>query len=197
MVRMLLGLLIVLGTHSLRLLADDWRSRMITRLGRPLWLTLFSLVSVVGLVLVVWGFAQAREQPVVLWQPLPWLRPVGLSLTALSFVLLAAALVPANHLKHRLHHPMLLATKTWALSHLLLNGMVAHAILFGSLLVWSVLAYRAARQRDRQNEANIAPPHRLAALASLFTVALGLSAWWLVANMLHGWLIGIKPLTGS
>lgn len=191
MTRMLLGLLIVLSVHSLRLVAEDWRNRAVARLGRPLWLTLFSLVSMVGLVLLVWGFAQAREQPLVLWQPLPALRHAALALTALSFILLLAALVPANHLKARLRHPLLLALKTWALAHLLLNGMLVHAILFGSLLLWAVLAYRAARQRDRLSGA-AAPPAR--APMTLLTLVLGLLAWWLFASKLHGWLIGIKPV---
>jgi uncharacterized membrane protein len=191
MTQMLLGLLIVLAVHSVRLVADDWRTRMLIRLGRPLWLLSFSLVSVLGLALLVWGFAQVREQPTVIWSPPPGLRHLAIALMALSFILLAAAAVPGNRLKARLQHPLLLAVKTWALAHLLVNGMLAHVLLFGSFLAWSVLAYRAARQHDRR-EGTIYPAGR--PLPTVFTVLAGLIGWLVFANWLHGWMIGIRPV---
>lgn len=191
MTQLLLGLLIVLAVHSVRLFADDWRTRMLIRLGRPAWLVLFSLLSLLGLVLLVWGFALVREQPTVLWSPPPALRHPALALLALSFILLAAAAVPGNHLKARLQQPLLLAVKTWALAHLLVNGMLAHGLLFGAFLAWSVLAYRAARQRDRRAGTVYA---RGRTLPTVVTLVLGLLGWLVFANWLHGWLIGIRPV---
>lgn len=191
MTQLLLGLLIVLAVHSVRLFADDWRTRMLIRLGRPLWMALFSLLSVLGLLLLVWGFALVRERPVVLWSPPPVLRHPALALMALSFVLLAAAAVPGNLLKARLQQPLLLAVKIWALAHLLVNGMLAHVLLFGAFLAWAVLAYRAARQRDRR-EGPVPAAGR--ALPTAATLALGLLGWLVFAGWLHGWLIGIRPV---
>ena len=83
--------------------------------------------------MIVWGFGMARETPTMLWMPPRGMRHAAALLTLIAFVLLAAAYVPRNAIKARVHHPMVLAVKTWALAHLLANGSLAHVILFGSL----------------------------------------------------------------
>ena len=70
---LVLGLVLFLGVHSVRIVADGWRTQMRARLGEGAWKGLYSVASVVGLVLVVWGYGLARQQPVVLWNP-----PVGM-----------------------------------------------------------------------------------------------------------------------
>ena len=89
------------------------------------------MVSLLGFVLIVWGFSQARLTPMQLWSPPVGMRHLASLLTWLAFVLLVAAYVPGNGIKARLHHPMVLAVKTWALAHLLANGNLAHVVLFG------------------------------------------------------------------
>lgn len=187
----LLGLLIVLATHSVRLLAEDWRARMIERLGRWRWYGLFSLVSTLGFVLLVWGFGLAREQPVVIWQPPPALRHAAMTLMGLSSVLLAAALIPANHVQARVRHAATLSVTAWAAAHLLINGMLAHLLLFGTFGLWSVWAYVAARRRDRLQ--GLVPPPGLIGRTVQVVIVAGL-LWLVFALWLHGWLIGIRPL---
>ncbi|MDP3701172.1 MAG: NnrU family protein [Hylemonella sp.] len=184
------GLVIFLGVHSVRMLADGWRTRMRTRLGEGAWKGLYSLVSLLGLALIVWGFDLAREQPTILWAPPAGLRHVASLLTLLAFVLLAAAYVPGNAIKARLHHPMVLGVKTWALAHLLASGMLAHLVLFGAFLVWAVANFSASRRRDRR-EGVVYPPGRTT--ATVITCVLGAAAWAVFAFGLHGVLIGIKP----
>jgi len=87
----------------------------------------------------------ARQQPVVLWPTPTWLRHLASLLTLVSFVLVAAAYVPANGIKARLRHPMVLGVKAWALAHLIANNTLAEMLLFGSFLVWAVFSYRAAK----------------------------------------------------
>ena len=149
MIYLILGLAIFIGVHSVRMVADGWRTRIRQRLGEGVWKGLYSLASLAGLALMAWGFDAAREQPVVLWAPPTGMRHVAAVLMLLSFVLLAAAYVPGNGIKSRLHHPMVLGVKVWALAHLLSNGMLAHVLLFGALLIWAVLNFRSARRRDR------------------------------------------------
>ncbi len=184
------GLVIFLGVHSLRMLAEDWRTRMRTRLGERVWKASYSLLSLLGLVLIVWGFNLAREQPLILWTPPAGLRPVTSLLTLLAFVLLAAAYVPGNHLKARLHHPMVLSVKAWALAHLLATGMAAHLLLFGAFLLWAVANFGISRRRDRRD--GLSHPAGRAS-ATVLTVVLGVVAWAVFAFVLHGLLIGIKP----
>jgi len=188
---LLLGLLIFLGVHSVRIVADGWRTRMRARLGEGVWKGLYSLLSLAGLALVVWGFGVAREQPVVLWMPPTGMRHLAGALTLLAFVLFAAAYVPGNGIKARVHHPMAAGVKVWALAHLLSNGMLVHQILFGAFLLWAVASFAAARRRDRA--AGTAYPAGQAP-ATVLTVVLGGAAWAAVAFWLHGMLIGIRPL---
>ncbi|PKO62643.1 MAG: protein NrnU, partial [Betaproteobacteria bacterium HGW-Betaproteobacteria-18] len=148
MIYLVLGLLLFLGTHSARIVADDWRTRTRARLGAANWRLLYTLVSLLGFVLIVWGFGQARQTPWLLWSPPLGLRHLAMLLTLLSLVLVAAAYVPGNRIKARLHHPMMAAVKLWALAHLLTNGTLAHGVLFGTFLLWSIFAFLAARKRD-------------------------------------------------
>ena len=149
MVWLLLGLVIFLGVHSVRIVADDWRQATRLRLGDNAWKGAYSLLSALGLGLLIWGFGQARLDALVLWAPPLPMRHIAALLMLLSFVLLAAAYVPGNRIKARLHHPMVLAVKVWALAHLLANGRLADVLLFGAFLLWAVFDFRSARQRDR------------------------------------------------
>ena len=191
MLVLILGLLIFLGLHSVRIVADGWRSQTITRIGAQPWKGLYSLASIVGFGLIVWGFGLARQQPVQWWSPPLAMRHLAALLTLIAFVLLAAAYVPGNGIKARLHHPMVLAVKVWALAHLLANGNAAHVVLFGAFLVWAVFNFSAARRRDRVAGTVYAPGNRG---ATLLTVITGGLAWSAFAFWLHGWLIGVRPL---
>jgi len=188
---LILGLLVFLGVHSVRIVADGWRTRMRAQLGEGTWKGLYSLLSLAGLALVVWGFGVAREQPVVLWTPPAGMRHLAGLLTLLAFVLFAAAYVPGNGIKARLHHPMAAGVKVWALAHLLSNGMLVHQILFGAFLLWAVACFAAARRRDRAAGA-VYPTGQVS--ATVLTIVLGTAAWGVVAFWLHGMLIGIRPL---
>ena len=185
------GLVLFLGVHSTRMLADGWRSRTIESLGAKPWKGLYTLVSIAGLALVVWGYGVARQQPVQLWNPPVGLRHLAALLTWLAFVLLAAAQVPGNQIKARLHHPMLLGTKVWALAHLLANGTLAGALLFGSFLLWAVTLFASARRRDRREAVQYTPG---TAGRTVITLAAGTLAWAVFAFWLHGLLIGIRPI---
>jgi uncharacterized membrane protein len=189
MLYLVLGLLLFLGTHSIRIVADDWRTRTRTRLGAWRWRTLYTLLSLLGFALIVWGFGLARQSPWLLWSPQPALRHLAMLLTLLSFVLLAAAYVPGNRIKARLHHPMMAAVKLWALAHLLTNGTLAHVVLFGTFLLWSIFAFLAARKRDARDDT---PYSQGSTGATGVTVALGVALWIAFTLWLHGLLIGIK-----
>jgi uncharacterized membrane protein len=190
MTYLVLGLLVFLGVHSVRIVADDWRTQSRLRLGEMPWKVLYSVASLLGFGLIVWGFGLARQQPVQLWSPPIGMRHVASLLTLIAFVLLAATYVPGNGIKSRLHHPMILAVKVWALAHLLANGNIAHVVLFGSFLAWSIFSFSAARKRDRAAGTRYAGG---TAGATGITVAIGFGLWIVFALWLHGWLIGVRP----
>jgi uncharacterized membrane protein len=191
MTLLIVGLVLFLGVHSTRIFADGWRGAQIARLGEKPWKGVYSLVSIVGFVLLVWGYGMARSNPLPLWTPPLWGAPVAGVLMVVSFVLLAAAYVPRNQIKARLHHPMMLGVKVWAFAHLLANHTLADLLLFGSFLVWAALGYRAARARDRA--AGTVYPAGTAS-ATAVTVIVGVALWALFAFWLHRVLIGVSPM---
>ncbi|MHB1057015.1 MAG: NnrU family protein [Rhodanobacter sp.] len=188
---LILGLVLFLGMHSLRVFADGWRSRQRARLGEKTWKGLFALVSIVGFVLICWGFGLARHHPVLLYVPPLWLRHLNALFTLVAFVLLAAARVPRNHLKARLHHPQVLAVKVWAFGHLLATGMLHDVVLFGAFLLWAIVLFAASRRRDRR-EAIVYPAGT--AKGDVLAVLIGVVAWAVFALWLHLWLIGVNPM---
>ncbi len=187
---LILGLLLFVGTHSVRIVADGWRTRTRARLGATRWRALYTLLSMLGFALVIWGFAQARQMPVQLWSPPVGLRHPARLLTLLSFVLLAAAYVPGNRIKASLRHPMTAAVLLWALAHLLVAGNLAQVILFGTFLVWAVLVFLAAKKRDGQGGM---PSSQGTTGATGISVALGVALWIAFTLWLHGLLIGVRP----
>lgn len=192
MTAFVLGLLLFLGVHSTRVFADGWRSRVIAERGEQPYKGLYSLVSLAGFALLVWGFGAARHEPVVLWPAPPLaMRHVAALLTLAAFVLITAAYVPRNAIKARLRHPMLLGVKAWALGHLLANNTLAELLLFGGFLAWAVLAFIAARRRDRA-QGTVYPPGTAA--GTVQTLVIGVVAWAAFTFWLHRVLIGVAPL---
>ncbi len=187
---LIIGLVMFLGVHSVRIFADDWRRQQVARLGENKWKIGYSLMSAVGLALIVWGYGVAREAPVVLWNPPTGMRHLAALLTLVAFILLAATYVPRNQIKARLHHPMVLGVKAWALAHLLANGTAADVLLFGAFLAWAVMSFIAARRRDRA--AGTSYPAGVMS-GTLIAVVVGIVAWVAFAFWLHGPLIGVRP----
>ena len=184
------GLVAFLGTHSLRIVADDWRNRQAMRLGEKPWKGLYSLVSIASFVLLVWGFSVARQQPVALYVPSLWLRHLNALFTLVAFVLFFAAHVPRNHFKATLGHPMYAGVKVWAFGHLLSTGMLHDVVLFGAFLVWAIAGFAAGRRRDRRAGVVYAAG---TLQGDLIAMAIGAAAWALFAFWLHAKWIGVTP----
>jgi uncharacterized membrane protein len=193
MMILIVGLVVFLGIHSARIVAEGWRAAQIARVGEKTWKLGYSVVSALGLALVIWGYGLARQAPVVLWQPPVGMRHVAALLTLIAFIFVAAAYVPRNHLKARFHHPMVLGVKAWAAGHLFANGTVADVVLFGSFMAWAVVAYIAARRRDRRSGTTYATG---TVGGTATAVVVGMVAWAVFAFWLHGVLIGVAPFGG-
>lgn len=190
MIYLAAGLIIFLGVHSVRIVADGWRTRMIARIGLNPWKGIYSLFSIAGFVLLVWGYGQARQNGMVLYEPPVYTRHIASLLMLVSFVLLAAAKVPGNHIKARLGHPMIIGVKVWAFAHLLANGRASDVLLFGAFLAWAVLDFIAARRIDRR-AGTVYPPGD--ELRTVLTVVAGVIVWAVFVAGLHLWLIGVSP----
>ena len=191
MTLLIVGLVIFLSVHSVRIVADDWRTAQIAKRGPKAWKGIYAVLSLIGFVLIVYGYGLARQVPAVVYAPPVWLRHLGTVLTIPAFILLAAASVPGTRIKRMVGHPMVLGVKVWAVAHLLANGAVADLVLFGSILVWAGVNYAAARRRDRAAGTvyAVGPASR-----DVRAVVIGLAVWAVFAFWLHGILIGPRPL---
>lgn len=190
MTYLILGLVVFLGTHSIRIFAEDWRARTIARMGQNPWKGIYSLISIAGFVLLVWGYGQARQVGGALYDPPLFMRHVTALFMLISFVLVAAAYVPGNHIKAAIGHPMAAGVKLWAFAHLLSNGSLAAVILFGAFLAWAIVDFIVARKRDRA--AGTQYPAGSGARTAA-TVVAGVAAWAVFAFWAHLWLIGVAP----
>jgi uncharacterized membrane protein len=189
MTRLILGLAVFFGVHSISLLALGWRNRMAERLGSRRWQGIYSVASLLGFYLLIAGYGAARSAATVLYASPPALRYVAALLMLPAFTLALASVLPGR-IQARAKHPLLLATLLWAVAHLLTNGSVADVLLFGTFLVWSVavrlsLAHRPAR-----------PIKTLPASAANDAIAVvgGLALYALLVLWLHARLFGVAPL---
>ena len=189
MLKLVTGLVIFFGVHSIRIIAPGWRDGMLMRFGAGAWKGLYSVASLIGFVLIVGGYAAARLEPVVLYQPPFWLRHVAMLVMLPVFPLLLAAYLPGR-IKAAVKHPMVLGVKTWAIAHVIANGTVADTLLFNAFLLWGVLDYIAARTRDRKQSLTY-PAQGIG--RDIAVVVVGLVAWVVFAKYLHGPLIGVAP----
>jgi len=190
---LVLGLIIFLGLHSIRILAESGRERAIARIGDGPWKGIYSLLSAIGFVLIVWGFAQARYTAPTLWTPVPGARHVTIALMLVSMLLLAAYLFKQSHITAWVHHPMVWSVAVFGLAHLIANGSAADAVLFGAFLVWAAADLVSSYARDHRDGVVYPEPN---VSATIGAVVVGLVFWALLAFWLHYWLFGVAPLAG-
>lgn len=185
---LILGLIIFLGIHMLPV-AVDLRATLHRRFGEYGYKGLFAAVSLVGFVLIVWGYGLARQDPVVIWDPPFWTRHLAALLVLFSFILVAAAYIPGK-IKEKLHHPMIAGVKLWAFAHLLANGTLADIVLFGSFLAWGVVARISMKRRERAGVLTVTGgPVRNDVIA----VVVGVAVYLAFVFDLHLRLIGVSP----
>ena len=206
MTQLILGLILFLGAHSVRIFADDWRTRTIEARGEKLFKGIYTLVALLGFYLLVVGYGEARLETVALWNPPRFTKHISILLMLFSSILLMAAYIPRNHFKMRMGHPMVLSVKVWALSHLLANGNLADVVLFGAFLIWAVLNFRSARARDRAMSLNAAQDaadltlsesetkNQAKLLSTVITLVGGMAIWALITFVLHAKLVGVSPM---
>jgi uncharacterized membrane protein len=190
MLLLITGLVIFLGCHTIGYGPAAWKGGLTARLGVGGYKGVYSLLSLVGFVLLIIGYGQARLMPEVLWPSPAWTRHATVALLLPAMILLVATYVPNNAIKASLGHPMILSVKTWALAHLISNGTLVDLVLFGSFLTWGVLAFVVSRRRDRANP----PEQRPVTLgATLVCVVAGSIVWAVFLMGGHKLLIGVSP----
>jgi uncharacterized membrane protein len=182
------GLVLFLGVHSIVIFAPQVRAQARASWGEGPWKGLYSLVALLGFVLIVYGFGLARQSPVVLYTPPHWMRHVTFLVMLPVFPLILAAYLPGR-IKTALKHPMLAAVKFWALAHLLSNGTLADVLLFGSFLGWAVVDRISLKRR-----AQVAPAAVPGRFNDVIAVVIGLALYGFFIGWAHLKLFGVSPL---
>jgi uncharacterized membrane protein len=189
---MILGLVLFLGVHVFTT-QRALRARLIAASGEPAYKIGYALLSLVGLVLIVWGFADYRATGWIdVWHP-----PKVLKQITVALMLPAVILVVASYLRGRIYttlkHPMLAGVKLWAAAHLLANGDLGSIILFGSFLAWAVFDRISLKHRSDAG----APPIPVGGIGNdLIAVAVGVVAYLALAFVFHPVVIGV-PVVGA
>ena len=194
---LILGLVLFLGVHSVSIVAPKARDRWAQRLGDGPWKGLYTLVSIVGFGLILWGYGLAREAPVLLYQLPGGFRHLAALLMLPVFVLLFAAYLPGR-IRAAAKHPMLLAVKFWALAHLLgqsaTGGTLADLLLFGGFLAWAVADRISLKRRAAAGLLRSLPLGPPRAMNDAIALVGGLAVYALFAFWLHAALFGVRPL---
>jgi uncharacterized membrane protein len=184
---LVLGIVVFLGAHTFTTRREA-RAAAIGRIGLGGYKIVHSLVSVIGLVLIAWGFSRYRSDGLIpLWFPPIWARHVTILLMWFAFVALACMGPSPSRIRGWLRHPMLVAIKIWALAHLLANGDLGGIVLFGSFLAWAVYDRIAVKRRGDLGAARVSAFTRTDAMALILgTIS------YVAMIFLHPWLIGVS-----
>jgi uncharacterized membrane protein len=180
------GLVLFLGVHSVSIVSYRWRDAMVAKLGAGTWRALHSLISVVGVALIAYGFGRAREAPVILYVAPIWLRDTMVMVMPFVFPIAFAAYLPGL-ISAVLKHPLLVAVKLWATLHLLVNGSLADVVLFGSVLAWAV-ADRISLKRRPARPIRMAPPWKW---NDALAIVLGFGVYVALVAGGHQWITGL------
>lgn len=182
------GLVVFFGAHSLRMISPAWRAARYESMGERTFKGVYSLVSLAGLVLIVWGWTLFRPDAPQVYVPPAWGRHVTSLFVLIAFVLVAAAYTPTGYMKAAVRHPMVLGILFWSVGHLLANGDLAGLLFFGAFLVYAVLNFFSVAGRD--DDAPVAKGWQ----GDLYAVIAGLVGYAIMVVWLHAALFGVSPM---
>lgn len=188
MLVLILGLILFLGVHSTRIFIPSVRDRMIAQRGEKGWKLTYTLISIFGIVLIVWGYGLARQDPIIVYDPPTGMRHLALLLMLPVFPLFAASHSP-GYIKKTVKHPMLIATMLWGLAHLLANGTLADVLLFGGFLAWAALDLVSASRRGP-----VVLGREPILRKDVSAVVAGLVIYAIFVLWLHRILFGVSPI---
>lgn len=187
----LVGLVLFVGIHSIYILAPSVREAAIARIGYNPWRGIYSLVSLTGLILTIYGYGLARQDPVLLFEPPSWARMFSFVLMAVALPLLVASFFPIpTRIGRFVRHPMLMSVTLWSVAHALAIGTLAGVLLSAVFFIWTLAARFSLIARPMTAAATSAPEP----LNDWIAVAVGLAVWAALMFLLHDWLIGMPLL---
>lgn len=175
MIIFIFGLILFLGVHSIGIFAVQWRNAQVSKLGNRKWKLLYSLFSIIGLMLMTIGYKQhSGPADIAIWSPPEWTWTFLVYSNVIPIILLVATYIPNNAIKAKLKEPMTIGVIIWASTHLVNVASLGGIILFTSFLLWAILDLITCRKR----RANLSLPKVKVSIPMTFlTLALGLILW--------------------
>lgn len=193
MALLVLSLILFLGVHLIRVVVPGFRQAMVDGIGKPAWMAIHSIASILTLIFVIYAFGVARSEPIgMLYNPPVGMAHLTITLMLIAMICLVSGFLPAGHIKTKSKHPIVLSVKIWALAHLLSNGEAYSVLLFAAFLVWGVVMRISLKRRERRGEVTL--PVFVSAKYDLYAVIIGVVVWALMIWRVHEWLIGVAPL---
>lgn len=188
---LIIGLILFLGLHLIRVVAPGLRAAMVARFGLNGWKGLYSVVALVAIALVAYGYSVA---PVInVWFPPMGMNHLTVTLMLFATICIVAGFLPAGQIVAKTKHPMVLSIKIWAFAHLLSNGDLRSIVLFAAFLAWGVILRIALKRRERAGDVTVRP--FAGVKYDLYAVVLGVVVWAAITFKLHELLIGVAPLS--
>lgn len=188
MTYLILGLVLFIGIHMSRIVTPQIRDGAIAKMGEGPWKGIYSLISILGIYVITLGFTDVKLDYDDLYDPPSFLKHIAMLLILISFIMMISGNLKTGYIKAKLKHPMLIAIKTWAFAHLLVNGDFASVILFGSLIAWAVVTLIAVKKRGGT------PPVATSYIPDVISVVIGGVVFVLFALYIHSWLIGVSVI---
>jgi uncharacterized membrane protein len=188
---LVLGLIAFIGPHVFVTMREP-RAALIGRIGEGPYKGLLSLLSIIGIVLIGYGFGRYRATHWIdVWYPPHWTYYITQILMWPASIFVVAAYIRGN-IWRSLKHPMLIGVKTWAVAHLISNGDLGSILLFGSFLAWAGYDRMTLKQRpDTGAPAIPAGGHR----NDIIALAVGTLLYLLLGLVFHPLVIG-HPVFG-
>ena len=192
LITLIAGLAVFLGVHVF-VTRRAARANAIARMGEGSYKVVFSVLSAIGIALIVYGFARYRANEWInIWSPPVWTRHLALLLVWPAIIMVVAAYIPGN-IKRVLKHPMLVGVKLWALAHLLANGDLGSIILFGSVLAWAVFDRISLKRRTDPG----APPIPIGGWPKdVAAIVVGTLLYLAIVVWFHPYVIGVPVIGG-
>lgn len=193
MMVLVVGLILFLGVHLVPT-SPELRDGLKERIGEVPYKVIFSLLSLIGFVVIVLGFHKLQLHPgknPILWDPPTWTRHIAVALMLPAMILLVASVIPSR-IRTTVRHPMLIAIKTWAFAHLIANGDLGALLLFGSFLAFAVYDRISVKKRGAQGPLGNATPS--SPINDVIVVVVGVALYAALLYGGHQWLIGVSPI---
>jgi uncharacterized membrane protein len=145
---LIVGALLFFGAHLVPNIGGI-RTSLIEGLGEKAYMTVYSILSLIGITLMFVGRSRAGFE--LLWIGPQWLHIMTMVLMFVSLYCFLAMFMPTN-IKKWVRHPMLTFMLLFGFAHLVSNGDVASLIFFGSLTVFSLFKIISLTKRKSADE---------------------------------------------